>query len=1260
MFVQGSLAGVVACSHPPDSPKFARAQKNLRKGLSNPILGMEYVVRTVDDEHTTLAHLLDALRVLCLESVNVQIDPPETDLDSSSSCGPPVSDMRWNIVGMDVAKLQDDRAGGVESELEPSYYIEMTTPGALMYELLKLDIDDVAASVEASETLLSLCFHVEPVRTGIDFATENCSAQHPHPLISEVSSVSDTTVYESLGVETEMPKLVHNPVKYESKRTTPKASINLPAQPSSAVFVPIEYAPTMPNGIVGLNNLGNTCYLNSALQCLLQTPDLMQYFLSTVFDTPEEAVKAVWSRLYSTTPPTKLADAFADMDIVMKWGKELNPSNPLGSKGANVAITFGYLVKKVWTANVRAKRNRADEMKRAESSSSTLTDGLSSSSASSISAPISPASISPKQLKTSMGIFNESFIGYDQQDSQELLQVLLDALNEDLKPVPKSPSPLTVGGLNLSSDSAAMEESEAAAPLEQASTTNHPLSPIAKIFQGNLKSHIQCIECNKTSTKIDPYTLLSVPISNNTNGPCKPPRVTTIVTSNLLSMRGFIKLRIPVEYDWTVLDFKKHLADRLEYSAETKADVKSRLIVYMVDRSRIVRIFSDWELAMEVVADDEPDLDSCDGLVVAEVETKPDYVLVPLHYHCGKTMVGIPSWVNVPRYLEFEFKLPKLLDFCQRHEVDAAIFCQESNHLGKILYPQIVKFLVESGLTQFPLYRPKDSRIDVDTLVKCRDEDDDGKLLNQVAAKYLRHRPTDIPGMNLFPIPFLFNITLRQGSETATSDSEKEDFLLGGFKYGINREIYPSSRLPSILVEPWYNTELLGELEQVYDLKEEIASGESFLMKVGEIMREPEFPKRVYTYRGTLEGQALLLISFSEPLGSLLLGNSFVFRVGDSVHEPRSPVADSAMPVPLYTLENCLQEFLKEELMSTNDLWYCPECKAHKQIKKKLDLETTPEVLIFHLKRFSSSGGGSSAGGFRNSSSRKIEALVQFPLTGLDVSPYMSGPNDANNIYDLYAVSNHMGGLGGGHYTAFVKSIEDGNWYDMDDHRTRQIREENVVTSDAYLLFYKRRSGGRGGRGSDEEDGGNEKNREFWKTWEKLAKYGELIVDMKQTALNTVAFATAKALEDDAAAVLGSMSQRGGSTSHSRYVSSNASIHTVDINISSSSTSNGKAAVEQHDCDASLSKRAKLSADIDEVRSNQSSVSTSSAQSGVGSPIEHISVRMMDALPEEDRVVEIDPVIGITMDHVMSDVGYIDIGDGVMSPASSSGKRSRE
>lgn len=58
-------------------------------------------------------------------------------------------------------------------------------------------------------------------------------------------------------------------------------------------------------------------------------------------------------------------------------------------------------------------------------------------------------------------------------------------------------------------------------------------------------------------------------------------------------------------------------------------------------------------------------------------------------------------------------------------------------------------------------------------------------------------------------------------------------------------------------------------------------------------------------------------------------------------------------------------------------------------------------------------------------------------------------------MYDLYGVVNHIGGLGGGHYTAYAKHDED--WYLFNDQRFSLAKEEDLCTSEAYVLFYKRR-----------------------------------------------------------------------------------------------------------------------------------------------------------------------------------------------------------
>ena len=62
-------------------------------------------------------------------------------------------------------------------------------------------------------------------------------------------------------------------------------------------------------------------------------------------------------------------------------------------------------------------------------------------------------------------------------------------------------------------------------------------------------------------------------------------------------------------------------------------------------------------------------------------------------------------------------------------------------------------------------------------------------------------------------------------------------------------------------------------------------------------------------------------------------------------------------------------------------------------------------------------------------------------------------------VYDLFAVSNHFGGLGGGHYTAFCKDAGSDDWSNFDDSHVSPVPiSDSVVSPAAYMLFYRRQS----------------------------------------------------------------------------------------------------------------------------------------------------------------------------------------------------------
>lgn len=121
------------------------------------------------------------------------------------------------------------------------------------------------------------------------------------------------------------------------------------------------------------------------------------------------------------------------------------------------------------------------------------------------------------------------------------------------------------------------------------------------------------------------------------------------------------------------------------------------------------------------------------------------------------------------------------------------------------------------------------------------------------------------------------------------------------------------------------------------------------------------------------------------------------------------------------TLEECFAETGKREVLSEDNAWYCNRCKEMRLAAKTLEIWTIPDILVVHLKRF---------GGARGSRD-KIDVHVNYPITGLDMSGKVGRKEDGKEyIYDLFAVDNHYGGLGGGHYTAMAKNFHDGEWYD--------------------------------------------------------------------------------------------------------------------------------------------------------------------------------------------------------------------------------------
>ncbi len=174
------------------------------------------------------------------------------------------------------------------------------------------------------------------------------------------------------------------------------------------------------------------------------------------------------------------------------------------------------------------------------------------------------------------------------------------------------------------------------------------------------------------------------------------------------------------------------------------------------------------------------------------------------------------------------------------------------------------------------------------------------------------------------------------------------------------------------------------------------------------------------------------------------------------------PFWDLAVPLPkggkgsssdgpaTCTLEDCLREFTSSEKLVGENTYYCSRCKAHQPCTKRMELFRLPDVLVLHVKRF----------GYSSYRRSKLTTSIDMPHKGLDVSAFCSSSAPTrilgDTLYDLVAVSNHSGSLGGGHYTADCRNRDNWDWYDFNDSRVS--KSGSLSGSAAYLFFMVRRS----------------------------------------------------------------------------------------------------------------------------------------------------------------------------------------------------------
>ncbi|KAF8416803.1 hypothetical protein BGX38DRAFT_1244018, partial [Terfezia claveryi] len=146
------------------------------------------------------------------------------------------------------------------------------------------------------------------------------------------------------------------------------------------------------------------------------------------------------------------------------------------------------------------------------------------------------------------------------------------------------------------------------------------------------------------------------------------------------------------------------------------------------------------------------------------------------------------------------------------------------------------------------------------------------------------------------------------------------------------------------------------------------------------------------------------------------------------------------------TLESCLEHFVSPELVhsggSSSKAPFCSTCGPREGITKTLKLSKCSQYLCVQLKRFQWGPRGD----------YKDTTIVKPPIGKLDLGPYMTEDSGVTNTsYDLHTVISNS--CSSGHYIAYTKT-HDGTWWKMNDDKSSIVSTEEVVNSQAYMMFF--------------------------------------------------------------------------------------------------------------------------------------------------------------------------------------------------------------
>ena len=564
----------------------------------------------------------------------------------------------------------------------------------------------------------------------------------------------------------------------------------------------------------------------------------------------------------------------------------------------------------------------------------------------------------PADFKRTIGNKVKMFRGFGQQDSNEFMNFVLDYLNEDLNGTTKKPY--------IEIESKRKDESdESCSKRFWECNLKRNDSVITDLFCGQYKSTIICPDCGNINITFDPFTTLTLPL---TNKKCSSNNKNLDLLDEIhlfyvpkYSIRKPVRIVIKnIDKKMTLNEIFKNLGNKRDFIYKEQID---ELYFTNISKGKLINFVDD----ISEIEDHTNDFIFCYD-IIEEI----DNIKIPLYFKNSQ----FPRIISGTNDMTID-ELRKKIYFNIRKYIRSPIFSLEEQKDKDTIAQEIQKFMLNM-------------KMDEDKLFELIDEEYKKIFNEKISDENIKKNIEQF----ILDIPFKIYLQEKKTNKIIPIIDENNFFNI-------------SKDLSQFL-----------EINSYEDkFSEKLSLLENFEIYVD------------------FQNKSKYLNNKEMKLNSCLVYKTDYKNI--KIEQKRSGKI---------TLDDCLNNFCKEEKLEEGNEWYCPICKKHTLATKKMELYYLPKILIICFKRFIKES-------FRW---RKNEEFIDFPINNLDMKEFIVGPDKPHSKYDLFAVSQHFGSTNFGHYTAVCKNFD--KWFSYNDSSIHSCSENDAKSSAAYILFYRRQT----------------------------------------------------------------------------------------------------------------------------------------------------------------------------------------------------------